>query len=167
MKASGHKTTTFGNGKTIGAVEKALRIANADISIPNSNDDFFETVCSAIPAFNGAKLRAACNGGGATVDLILWLLSDRPLSSGDRRSLANLLAGELHSTGRKPLKAAKIRTYVDLLDETRARIKRREFSGADKLHEAAKCAAKDPRAGRRRASTIERDMGRNRSYWGL
>ncbi|WP_445215738.1 hypothetical protein ACKWRH_25315 [Bradyrhizobium sp. Pa8] len=164
-KANGYKTAPFAAGKRMGAVERALRLAGYDAAIPLPSDDFFGAVVKATKAFGGAKLRAACGEDGPTVDLILWLLSDRPLNQGDRRSLATLLAGELNSAGRPRAKASSLRNYVELLTE--AKQKRREFSGKDAGERAAKWAARDPRALNKSASTIARDMERKRSYWDL
>lgn len=158
-KANGYKTTPFVAGKHMGKVEKALRLANHDVTITSPDDDFFGSVVKAIKAFNGAKLRAACADDGPTSDLILQLLSERPLSRGDRRSLAYLLAGELNSAGRPRAKVGDVRAYVELLDEAK-----RKFSSKD-AGERAKWASRDPRALNKSASTIARDMERKRSYW--
>ncbi|MFK4382518.1 hypothetical protein [Bradyrhizobium sp. USDA 223] len=161
-KSNGYKTAPFVVGKRLGTVEKALRLANHDITITAPDDDFFGSIVKAIKAFNGAKLRAACDDGGPTADLILQLLSERPLSRGDRRSLANLLAGELNSAGRPRDKVADVRAYVALLDEAK-----RKFPGTAARNRAAEWAAGDPRGRNKSPSTIARDMERKRSYWGV
>lgn len=161
-KANGYKTAPFATSKRMGTVERALRLANHDVTITDPADDFFRAVVKAIKAFNGAKLRAACMDGGPTADLLLHLLSERPLTRGDRRSLAHLLAGELNSAGRPRDKAADIRAYVELLDEAK-----RKFPGKAAVERAAKWAAGDPRARNKSPSTIQRDMERKRSYWAL
>ncbi|GMO36596.1 hypothetical protein BwSF12_47200 [Bradyrhizobium ottawaense] len=161
-KANGYKTAAHVKGRRMGAVERALRLADHDATIPPPTDDFFASVFKAIKAFSGAKLRGSCADGGPTADLILELLSDRPLSRGDRRSLANLLAGELNSSGRPRAKAAELRAYVELLDEAK-----RNFPGKAAAERAAKWAARDLRALNRSPSTIMRDMERKRSYWAI
>lgn len=162
MTKNGYKTAPFVAGKRMGAVERALRLASHDVTIPAPADDFFSSIVKAIKAFNGAKLRTACADGGPTADLILNLLSERPLSSGDRRSLAHLLAGELNSAGRPRDKVADVRAYVELLDEAK-----RKFPGKAAAERAAKWAARDPRARNKSPSTIERDLERKRSYWAV
>jgi hypothetical protein len=161
MKANGYKTTPWTKGKRMSAVEKELRLANYDVTIPHPNDDFFEAVFNAIEGFRGAELRAACVDGGPTADLILWLLSERPLSPGDRRSLANLLTGELHSTGRPRSNARADRQDAELIADARrwkAANRKAGMTTIDAEWNAAKQAAKDPRARKRSVETLRRAM---------
>lgn len=111
-------------------------------------------------ALQGAKLRKAA-ADGVTADLILWLLSDRPLDRGARRELASLLSGEMHTTGRPTTKAHNRHGYRELIKEAKARWKQaveRETPRDDAMTEAAEWAARDVRAGNKAISTIRRAM---------
>ena len=122
--------------------------------------EFVYAVRAAKRALQGAKLRKAA-ADGVTTDLILWLLSDRPLDRGARRELASLLSGEMHTTGRPTTKAHNRHGYRELIKEAKARWKQaveRETPRDDAMAEAAEWAARDVRAGNKAISTIRRAM---------
>jgi hypothetical protein len=145
-----------------GAVESALRLAWLEAGI-SEDTEFFQAARKARKVFNGAKMRAASADGGATVDLILWLLSERPLGRGERLTLAELLGGQMNLTGRPPTKAANRQAYRDLIVEAKAYRSEQRKSGLswdNATEAAAKRAAQDPRARNKSPSTIERDLDR-------
>ena len=55
-----------------------------------------------------------------SAELILWLLSDKGLDRDQRRTLAQLLAGELHTRGARVKKGDDKRAYWELMAEIKA-----------------------------------------------
>lgn len=138
----------------------------------NSCDvDFSRAVRSAAKALHGAELRKAANpkegetpdpDKHATIDLIRRLRSpDFSCGPGECEMLADLLSGELCTTGRPPHKAEDRKGYQQLLVEAKALAKTLGKVGrnyAESLVEAAETLQTDKRAGNRAVSTIVRDM---------
>ena len=127
----------------------------------SGDDEFAASVRAAIPAFTGAKLRKAAHTG-ATANLIAWLVSDKPLGRGDRVFLAELLAGELHVTGRPAKTLLQNQEDRALAKDALARREELIANGSkavDAEGEAAEWFAQnDPRARGRAEGTIVRLM---------
>jgi hypothetical protein len=125
--------------------------------------EFYRAAMKASKAFGGATLRRSCANDGPTRDLIMWLLSGRPIGAAERRTLAGLLSGEMNLVGRSPTKAAIRQVDRELIRDARhVRVELRDtgMKAVDAEWEAAERAARDPRSRGRSPSTLRGEMQR-------
>ena len=141
-----------------GKVEQALDKARREIVAEDK--EFFNAAMAARKVFNGEQLRKASETISA--ELILWLLSDKALDRGERRALAQLLAGELHTRGARVKKGDDKRAYWELMAEIKAA--HSEGHRTKTKRQLIELALSDPRAKGKGRATLLRDWDLKNPY---